>query len=212
MNKNLVKKILSIVAVSLVCALVVLTIVLAIVPKKLNNPIMTGYQSITVYKDKVDQTYYYTANTTEQNEIKQNEIFTKIQELHEASLQDSLLSALFQGVGGFDIKVVTEDVNNAITDVKTNYEGSDILVFNYASEQTLKLDGEEEYKHSTSMFGSQSVKFNMMVMPIGSSDSFEECTIYLTKSDKSCEYQLKFLAHQNELASYLKTLEFPVVG
>ena len=72
MKTNLVKKILSIAIVSLVIALVLVVVVLALIPKRLENPIASGYASITAYKGNIDQTYYYTPNTTNEDAVKEN--------------------------------------------------------------------------------------------------------------------------------------------
>jgi hypothetical protein len=74
MKTSNVKKILSIVILSLILAITITTIVLAVVPKKLYNPITDNYKAITVYKDKVSNTYN-TADTAA--EIKAVNIIVK---------------------------------------------------------------------------------------------------------------------------------------
>ncbi|MGN0961228.1 MAG: hypothetical protein ACI4PF_03410 [Christensenellales bacterium] len=209
MKTNLAKNILSITIVSIVLALVLVTIILALVPKKLENLIPSGYTSITVYNDNLDQTYYYTANATDADAVKENGIYRKIEELHLNSLKDNLLSAMFQGTGSFDIRVDSNYYSNAITQAKS--DSSKVLVFTFTKgEETLKIGG-KEYR-DTSALSSTLVTFDMIVMPIGSSDSFEECTIYLAdRSTKNTSYQVKFLAHQSDLAKYISELTFPVV-
>lgn len=210
MKTNLAKKILSITVVSIVLALVVVTIVLALVPKKLDNPIANGYTSISVYKDSLDQTYYFTSGATNEADIKNNDIFRKIEKLHQESLEDSLLSAMFQGTGSFNIRVESDGYDNAITQAKK--DSNKVLVFTYTDgEKTLKING-EEYRDTTAL-SSTTVTFDMIVMPIGNSDSFEECTIYLAnRSTNRSSYQVKFLAHQGELSSLIDELTFPVIA
>lgn len=209
MNKNQTKKIISIVIVSLVLALVLVTIILAIVPKKLENPVAQGYTSITVYSGDKDQTYFYTPNATDADAIKENETFRKIESLHADSLKDNVLSALFQGTGSFDVQVTKTNYPNALTEAQD--QSDNVLVFTYATgEQTLMING-KEYK-DTSSFSSSVVTFDMVVMPIGDSNSFEECTIYLAdRTNKNSSYQVKFLAHQSDLADYISNLTFPIV-
>ena len=210
MKTNLVKKILSIAVVSLVVALVLVVIILALIPKRLENPIASGYTSITAYKGNVDQTYYYTSNATEEDSVKENEIFREIESLHAESLKDSLLSVLFQGTGGFSTRVEASYYSNAITQAKTDSDM--VLVFTYTTgDKTLQING-QDYRHETAV-SSTLVTFDMIVMPLNSSDSFEECTIYLAdRESKNTSYQVKFLAHQSELIEYINSLEFPVVA
>lgn len=205
MKKSLVKKVLSIVTVSLVCALVLVTIILALVPKRLENVVASGYSSITIYSGEQDQTYHYRSETTSADDIKSNEIFNKIGELHKDSLKDSLLSAMFQGVGSFDISVVGHSYTDALAQAKT--DSQKVVVFTYLEEQTLKIHG-KEYKYTTALSG-DFVTFDMIVMPVGNTDNFEERTIYLAKSDKKSQYQVKYLAHHSELSAYIDELNFP---
>ena len=210
MKTNLVKKILSIAIVSLVIALVLVVVVLALIPKRLENPIASGYASITAYKGNIDQTYYYTPNTTNEDAVKENGIFREIESLHAESLKDSLLSALFQGTGNFNTRVESTYYANAITQAKA--DSDTVLVFTYTTgDKTLQING-QDYRHETSV-SSTLVTFDMIVMPLNSSDSFEECTIYLAdRESKNTSYQVKFLAHQSELIKYVSELEFPVVA
>lgn len=208
MRKNLVKKILSISIVSLVCALVLATIVLALIPKKLDNPVASGYTSITVYKNNLEQSYYKT-NGTDADSVKENEIYSKIESLHAESLNDSLLSALFQGVGSFGLQVTNNGYSNALTQAKNDSDY--VIVFTYTTEQKLMIDG-KEYRDEDA-FSSKVVTFDMIVMPLGSSASFEQCTIYLAdREDKDSAYQVNFLAHQGDLLEYVESLDFPVVA
>lgn len=215
MKKNLVKKIASIVVVSLVCVLVLVTVVLALVPKRLENVVAKGYSGINIYYGDSDQSYTYTSNPDKtsnkyESYVKQNEVIEKIASLHEASLKDSVLSAIFQGVGSFHITVSTTSSSkssNALTAAKS--ESDKVIVFEYAETQDLVIGGEKyKYKESTS---AKPVTFDKIVMPVGSSDSFEECTLYLINEDSTTyksTYQVKFLAHQSELADYIATLDF----
>ena len=212
MKTNLVKKIISISVISLVLALVVLTIVLALVPKKFENPIVSGYASITVYQDGIAQQYTYTNNPDTDAERAHNEVYTTIEKLHAESLKDNLLSAIFQGTGSFEVSVEDTYYANVITSI-ANAEDTNALVFTYLQEdkQVLKIDG-EVYK-TESALSSKEVTFDMIVMPLGNTDSFEQCTIYLAnRSDNKSSYQVTFLAHQAELNKYVSSLDFGIIA
>lgn len=209
MKKNLVKKVASIVIVALVCALVLVTIVLALVPKKLENVIPAGYNSITIYSGDASQTYNVEYDETNPSN---SEVASKVLTLHQDSLKDSILSAIFQGVGSFDVSVVNKNVDNALTTAKD--ESEYVLTFNYGSTQTLKIGG-KEYKHKADLSGDV-VQFDKIIMPLGSKDSFEECTLYLVQKGTTSsttyksKYRVKYLAHHSDLVKYIDSLEFPV--
>ena len=139
MKTSTLKKVLSIVIVSVVLALVAVTIILAVVPKKFGNPISTDYVTISVHKDGQKNRFEYHDGATEANFVKNNKIFKEIGRLHEESLKDTLLSAIFQGTGTFKINVVQDPKGDALGEVSTGYG----LIFNYLQPQTLKVDGKE---------------------------------------------------------------------
>lgn len=214
MKKDLVKKIVSISAVSLVIALVVATIVLALVPKKLVNPINNGYASITVYKDSLDKQYFknfYNSATATEAEKKYNAVYDEITEMHEDSLQDNLLSAMFQGLGKFGVKVVASLKSDVIKDV-AKADGN-CLVFTYIQEEKLilKINGEVYYDETS--LKSEAVEYDMIVMPLVSSSGFEERIIYLADRETGkSQYQLKFLADQSVLNDYIENLNLGIAA
>lgn len=200
MKTSNAKKIASIVIIALVLALTVTTIVLAVIPKSLYNPINSGYSTIGVYRDNITNLYVCGEAGTEE----QNRVCNELMDLHEKSLKDNVLSNIFQGTSGFDVDVVNNSYSNVMTIAKA--DGVLALVFTYLDEQTLKING-EEYKDETA-FSSKSVKYNKMFMIINNSQSFEETVVYLTDNANKSSYQIKFLAHQSELYNYIKNLEF----
>ena len=64
-----VKKIISIVIISLILAITVAVVVLALIPKKLYNPVPTDYTTLTVYRNKKSQTYLIDDGHPEHKEI-----------------------------------------------------------------------------------------------------------------------------------------------
>ena len=205
MRKNLVKRIVSISVIVLVLALVVTTIVLAVVPKTMTNPIADGFYCIKVYQGS--KSAMYTPNPTATGaDAEHNEIFNKIVDLHEESLKDTLLSAIFQGTGSFDVRVVKDSTVSNVISTIAEAEGN-AIIFEYSSQQVLKLDG-ETYEDELSAAGV--VKYDMIVLSLNASDNYEECIAYLADtSTKKSIYQVKFLAHQSELNDYVGSLDIP---
>lgn len=205
MKAKIIKRIVSITAIALVGALLVTTIVLALVPKKMENFVKSGYAMITVYQGDTDQLYTYSSNPTTDAEREHNEIFRKIEKLHAESLEDSLLSALFQGTGSFDVKVQKKTYTNILTSV-AEAEGN-AIVFTYLQEdpQVLKIDG-KEYRDESS-FNSKLVTYNMIVLELTDSKDFDKCKIYFAdRETRSSSYYIEFLARQAELNDYISSL------
>lgn len=201
MKSSKVKKIISIVIVSIIVAIALTTVVLAIVPKRLYNPIVDGYYTVTVYNNK-DTKYQYMGNNSSEEQKTFN---TKLRELVDKSVKDNLLSAIFQGTGSFEVKVESTNQGNVMNKV-ANVDNAVCLVYNYLDdEQTLKF-GDEVYINSQATTADKTVKFTKIFMPITNNDSFEECIVYLANSENTSNYQIKFLAHQADLYSYLTSL------
>ena len=91
-------------------------------------------------KDGLAQQYTYMENPTTEADKEHNHVYKTIQSLHEKSLKDSVLSALFQGTGNFKVQVNSLTTVNAITTV-AKADGN-ALVFTYMEKQTLKVNGE----------------------------------------------------------------------
>lgn len=204
-KRGLAKKIASISIIAVVVALVITTIVLALVPKTLSNPIMDGYATITLYQGNKSAQYKYNNTATTESQLEHNKIFTTVQELHEKSFEDNLLSAMFQGTNKYEMEVVKASETSVISKVAEK-DGTCAIVYTYLGDEklTLKLNGEVyEDESSTSAV----VKFDMIVMQLTNSDNFEECTIYLAdRTTKKSAYQVKFLARQADLYEYVSGL------
>ena len=204
MKTNNVKKILSITIISLIVAITIATVILAIIPKKLYNPIATNYSAVTVYKDKNKNNY--SEAISDENKA----IIDKINELQAKSVKDNMLSALFQGTGSYESRVVSYNEGNVMTSI-ADVSGAVCLVFQYLEEQELIWQG-EKYTNPQATNPNKVVTYTKIFMPISSNESFEECTVYLADNSNKSSYQIKFLAHQSELYDYLISLEWPMVS
>lgn len=195
MKSNLAKKIVSITVLALVVALVITTIVLALVPKKMADPIASGYSRIIIYQDDASEAVSKTNRA---------DVFEKIEELHEESLKDNVLSAIFQGTGSFKATVKKEYKTNVTSSIAA--QSGNALVFEYLETQVLKIDG-EVYKDEGSL-GASTVEYDTIIMPLTDGTNFEECVIYLVdSSENTSSYQVSFLACQAELNDYITAFE-----
>lgn len=205
MKAKSVKKIIGIVVVSIVLALTVATIILALVPKKLYNPMPErNFAGVTVWRSTLSNSYYWDENNSDSEA---NEVIDDMMELIEKSVQANVLSSMFQGALGYDIEV-TKTSKNSDLDSLYNGQGILCLVFNYLDDtQTLEIDG-EVYKHETP-FASSTVEYNKVIMPLNNSESYEECTLYLVNGT-STEYKLTYHAHQSEIWNYVVDFDWPL--
>jgi hypothetical protein len=199
MKAKNIKRILAIVVVCLVLALTVTTIILAVVPYNVYNPIKDDFVRVTVYRDEISNSF----NNGDLGTDEHNKVIDELLALNEKSLKDNLLSSMFQGVTSYEVEVT----NTAYSTIKNLYDGEGIfcLVFDYLDNvQTLKID-DEEFKFEET-FSAKSIEYTKVIMPITNTEDFQNNTLYFVKDGKS-NYQLKYLAHQSELYDYIKNME-----
>ncbi len=199
-----VKKILSIVIISVIVAITALTIILAIVPKRLYNPVVSGYDRVAVYKDGKGVGYDLVEN---QMTDKQLAFKADLEKYLSDSFKDNMLSSIFQGTGRYENKVVSKNEENVVTNI-AKASGSICLVFEYYEEQKLIFNG-EEYKNPLRPVGqNETITFTKIYMPLSKDSDFQERVVYLTSGDsKESSFQIKFLAHQGDLYSFVQGLE-----
>ena len=206
MKSSNVKKVLSIIILCLVVAVTLTTIILAVIPKKLYNPVTDGYYTVNVYKDKKNNLYVATENADQEDK----DFIKKLNELQQKSVQDNILSALFQGTSKFEERVVYESSAIDAMSKVANVAEKVCLIFNYLDNQTLMMNG-KPCTHASATGENNTIIYTKMFMEISDTDQFEECTIYLTGSDNKSNYQIKFLAHQSDIYEYLTGLTWDVV-
>ncbi len=197
MKTNTIKKVISIVIITLVLLLVAATITLACVKNPLYNPLPANYDYVDVYNSNGSATYYL-----EDGNEKNNAIFNTIGEKHKESFKANLLSEIFQGTLKYKVKVTS----TAYSNINTIRDDAKVcLVFNFLETQTLELNG-EVYKDDSSFV--KEVKYDQIVLPVINDTEFGECTMYLVtdKTEGKSAYQVKFLAHQGDLYDYLESL------
>ena len=205
MKTSNVKKVLSIVILCVIVAVTVATVVLAVVPKTLYNPIDDGYSAITVYKNTKSNTYKSIAGNSEQDQ----KVVGNIEEKLALSVKDNILSTIFQGTGSFESTVVYEKTATDCMSSVAKKSNGVCLIFNYLDEQTLVIDG-EEYTHPDATGEGKTIVYTKMFMPVSNNEEFQECTVYLAGSNNKSNFKIKFLAHQSELFDYLSDLDWEV--
>lgn len=204
MKSNTLKKVLSIVIISIILAVVITTCVLAFVQKTLYNPItdindtMGDYYALTIYKDGYTSVYHNDESEVEEKK----QTIADIAELSKESTKASILSLMFQGTSSFEPKIITSDAGDVLTDI-AKASGNVCLVYDFLdNEQTLTWDG-KDYKNSQASDPNAPVKFRKIIIPVSNTAEFDVVTAYLTDTKNKSSYQIEFLAHQSELYQYL---------
>ena len=192
------KKIASIIIISIVTLLVAATVVLALVPLTKYNAINEGYNLVTVYKNSY--TNYKTF-------MPEDDEFEKFEELHKKGLKQNILSTMFQGAlkdkSSLE-KVTSTSLQNVITD-NAGY----FVEFEYDSEQTLIWDNKEyTYKDGTT---EKVAKYTSLVLEVKNTDSFANTTVYVVNGS-TYMFKITCEAHQAELFSFVNDLTWPGVN
>ena len=198
-----VKKILSIVIISVIVLITALTVILAIVPKRLYNPVTEGYYRVAVYKDGKDAGGY---NLTGDMTDKEKDFKKKLARYLDESFKDNCLSAVFQGTGRNESKVISKNEENIVSNI-AKASGAVVLRFEYSEAQKLIFNG-KEYKNSQASDPTKTITFTRIYMPLSNDGDFQERIVYLTSgTSTTSSYQIKFLAHQGDLYNYISSLE-----
>ena len=66
----------------------------------------------------------------------------------------------------------------------------------------------KKFKNPQAVDPDKVVTFRKLVMPLTSTEDFQERIVYLVDVDGNCNYQIKFLAHQSDLYNYVESLQW----
>lgn len=201
------KKVLSFSIAGLLVAILVATIVTALVKSSFYYPINNDEVMIVqVWKNGALHTEYKSANEDDA------EIIDEILSLNKKGFQETVLASIFLNHYSHKTHVVynSTSVNNILTSPLNEFVI--ILDFtNYYQEntKTLELFG-EVYKDTTKPTGDSTVQYKKMIFQVSNTDSLNEITIYLENTVNAAPnlnnslYQIKTLAKQDKLYNYLK--------
>ena len=207
------KKIISIIVLSIVGLLVAATITLAIVPVSTYDAV----KGATLSNSNPDYMIIYrngNSNTLLPSTREDyNTIYNNVKKNHEKSLQASVLSSFFQGAMSYTEEVEKATTSNIENVLKTKSEtGSDptmYIEFAWYDAQTLYFEG-EQYK-VTNNKTEKTVTFTSLAIEVKNNNAFNEITIYVIDSSSSSSrvsnYKIHTLAHQEDLYKYMLTLE-----
>ena len=207
------KKIISIIVLSIVGLLAAATITLAIVPVSTYNAV----KGATLNNSDPDYMIIYrngNYNTLmPSTRADYSTIYSNIKKNYEKSLKASVLSSFFQGAMSYEEtveKATTSNMDNVLkTKAESGKEAIMYLEFVWEDAQTLYFEGEKytvtnNKKEST-------ITFTSLAFEVTNNNAFDEVTIYVidasSSSSRISNYKIHTLAHQEDLYKYMLSLE-----
>lgn len=196
MNKT--KKLLSIIALTIVGLFAIAVIMLAIIPVDFNKDIVDSTDAIYVIaRNGSNKEKEFTTSDPE---------FKKIYEEYTSSHKESVLSALFQGAFGHKMEIETDQNNISLDSIKSSGVS---IEFGYLNAKTLKIDG-KEYKYGTAD-NQKTVSYNAILVTVNDSDNIREYDIYLI-SNNSSRVHITSFAKQHKLYNILEDLDYVTIS
>jgi hypothetical protein len=186
------KKILTIVALSLVGLLIVTTIVLGFIPSDFSQLSVTEAYKVTYHKGPQFQVLYKDTNADE---------FNKLVDLFENQSEQSVLKSLFTGAYSNE-----PSVKNEATSMTTKLTSGKWLVYRFDNAQTLYINGE---KHEDKTQTDPTVTFKKLAMSVIETDGLQEVTMYIfdTPNATTATHTITVYADLTATLEYINNLE-----
>ena len=191
------KKLLTIIALSLVGLLGATVITLAFVKTDYDQLNTSGVEAITVLHSSKENTFYSDTN---------EEVFNKLLAEYEKGTRESVLSSLFQGAYSADAKPEVLKLgwilNNSATYLKLSYEAG--------SYPTITLNG-KEYTDENLTTTNKTVEYKAVYLEVENTTTLTKITAYFVEtlnntSNNSGNYKIQFVTRQSSLHSYIVSL------
>lgn len=187
------KKILTIVALSLVGLLVVTTIVLGFIPSNFAQVSINEAVSVTYHNGSASQIYYKNTDA---------DTFNDLVELFDEQSKQSVLKSLFTGAYSNDPEVINET-----TSMSTKLTNGKWLVYRFDNAQTLYING-KEYEDKTQST-TTTVTFKKLALSVTETDGMELVTMYIfdTETTSTATHTVKIYADLTATLNYINNLE-----
>ena len=189
------KKIITIVALTLVVLLVTTTIVLAVVPKQYYDVV---YRSTSATADYIGVYSGGKGNTYDKN----SDQYAKVVELYKKSTKENLLLSIFEGSSKFKTSIESYTSNVYLNNSENTY-----VAFKFNEMQTLKYN-DAAYKNTSG----NEVQFDVILVSVTNDGNYmQSVNVYIGKETSNTivtpSYRIVTLAKQHELISYINSLE-----
>lgn len=191
------KKVLSIIALCLIAVLAGTIIVFSCVDKSYNlNLTKPDYIEISINNSNAKESYY--SNGDEEHKA----VYVKVMKLYDESYKQKIMSGIFSGTI-FSKPVIVRN-GQSISNILSN---GTFIVFNYADEQTLKLNG-KDYTYTYSGGSTDSnIKYKTLYVEVKDTDSVTTFNIYVKNiSSDYSYYRYSVQGKQADLYDYLQKL------
>jgi len=203
------KKVLSFSIAGLLVAILVATIITALVKSSFYYPIKNEeVMIIEVWKNGIIHTEYKSAD---ENDAK---IIEEILNLNKKGYEETVLASVF--LNHYSHKTNVVSISTAINNIITSTLNEYVIILDFTNHyqentKTLELFG-KVYNDPNKTTGDATVQYKKMIFQVTKADTLGEITIYLENSTNgvpnlsSSLYQIKTLAKQDKLYNYLEYL------
>lgn len=186
------KKILTIVALSLVGLLVVTTIVLGFIPSNFAQVSVDNSHKAEVYVNNKYKTYY---------DYENSDVMDKLKDLFDEQSKQSVLKSLFTGAYSNDPEVINETTN-----MSTKLTSGNWIIYYFEEAQILYING-KEYEDKTQST-TTTVTFEKLALSVTETDGMELVTMYIFDTDNNtATHTLKVYADLTDTLSYVMSLK-----
>lgn len=190
------RKLLTIIALTIVLILSATTITLALVKSNFNQVSLNNIQFIDVYYGSKHGNFANTGET-------EKKVFEEILNNYKKGTKESILSSLFQGAYSEDAKA--EIINSSWT-FSPNSEKT-YIVFTYKNGNLPKitLNG-KEYEHETK----GKIEYKAVYIEVEKSEYLVKINAYFIEAEsadnKTSNFRVQFVAHHDALYNYIVSL------
>ncbi|MBE5746427.1 MAG: hypothetical protein E7359_03985 [Clostridiales bacterium] len=193
------KKVLSIVALSLIAVLAGVIILFACIDKSY-NPNITEPDYIQIYINKTSgqntESYYKNDGIEDRKAV-----YDEVLKLYNKSFNQKIMSGIFQGILFNDAKIVRE--TKTLSTLTGTY-----IAFNYEDLQTLKLNG-KTYTYKNGSTTETNIQFKTLWVEVKDSDAMTDINIYVeyynqNSTSETSRYKYVVKAMQSGLYNYIQ--------
>lgn len=187
------KKILSIVALTLIAILASSIIVFSCVDKDY-NPNLENPDYIKIFVDSSSSEAYFNDNTNEENQ----KVYNETLRLYNESFKQKMMSAIFNGT------LFENPTISKLSPKKNSFSTGIYINFHYNEKQILKLNN-DVYTYKTEKTTETNIEYNDLYIEVKDSENLTTFNIYVQKLNSSYYYyHYTVRAKQADLYNYLK--------
>lgn len=193
---EIMKKVLSIVALCLIAILAGTIIVFSCVDRNYNIKLADpDFIQIQINSTENGESYFKTDSDSERQEK-----YNKVMELYNKSFKQKIMSGIFQGVISNSAKI-----ERNVVSVNSFLTSGTYIAFNYNDPQTLKLNG-KIYEYKSGSYTEKNIQFQKVYVEVKNTDAVSDINIYVVNkgSQNYSYYHYVVKAKQANLYEYIQ--------